>query len=649
MTFQKRKLHLTSFIWLLISHLSLSTGYSFEIDTTQTNLTFASDSEKVYYYSTRSLQTLAISLNKSLEYALMAWDIADSTGDSYLRAEALNRLGTVYYTYNHYSKAMDYLTEAVNIRVQLHDSVGLSASLVNIGVLYHTMGNLEKAIEYTQKSLNIREKLGLKNSQGAILNNLMVYYTLQGNFQEALMYGKRALDFYSRNSDGAGIADIYVNLGELYYKQNNFTKAYEYYRKAKQHARNIHDVSRIININNSMITVLLDEKRLKDAGLLIKETLPLAENYGELEGLTLLYEQLTRYYEFKQDYARACLFQEKYQVVKDSLQVRQQKDKILQQQAKFNAEFADQQIRTIKQKSLLQELKSENNKRYTSRVSVLFFFLVLLITVLYGFLRMIVKTEKELKQQNLILAETNSKLRQSEEHLQNIIRSKDKFFSIIAHDIINPFQPLLGLSELLVTDIDKLKDNEIKKYARLIHQSANRIFRLLEDLLQWTRSQTDKLTYKPQDFEIKKIIEDTIENCIEQAEKKKIKLAVDIDENLRAFGDIELFKATIRNLVSNAIKFTMPKGKVWITAKPVNSHIKVTVSDTGVGISKERIEKLFRIETISSTKGTDKEEGTGLGLLLCKEFVEKNKGEISVESEVEKGTIFHFTIPGSKE
>ncbi|NOY36808.1 MAG: tetratricopeptide repeat protein [Chlorobi bacterium] len=630
---------------LIISFASPVLGIAPEADSLMNRLSFASDSEKVSIYSQLSLLSLSSSLNESMIYAMEAKSIADSIGDIRLKAEAYNRLGTVYYTYNHFSRAMDYLLKALNLRMVLHDSVGMSASYVNIGVLYHSMGNIDKAIEFTQQALDIREKLGIHQKLGAILNNLLVYFTMQEKYQQALEYGNRALDFYLQRGIGGGMSDIYVNLGELYYKQKNLNKAYEFYRKAKQHAKNIHDISRIININTSLINVLLDKKDYSQTQDLINESIPLAENYGELEGLTLLYEQATRFYEARKKFQQAYKFQEKYGAVKDSLQVRQQKDKILRQQARFNAELANQQIRTIKQNGQLQKIRAENSNLFIFRTAILLFFLVLLIAVLFGFLRTVARAENELKEQNLILDSMNTRLHNSDLHLQSIIRSKDKFFSIIAHDIINPFQPLLGLSELLITDIDRLKDNEIKKYAGLIHESANRIFMLLEDLLQWTRAQTGKLSYKPVKLPLPDVTKEAIENCIEQAGIKKIHLTVAMDKNFQAYGDKELYKATIRNLVNNAIKFTPGKGKITISAKKINKDIEITVEDTGIGISSERIGKLFRIETISSTKGTQNEEGTGLGLLLCKEFVELNKGKIRVESKLGVGTAFHFTIP----
>lgn len=610
--------------------------------------TYVSDTERVSYYTKKSLDVMNYSLEKSLEYALRAKEIADSAGNAYLRAEALNRLGTVYYTYNHYQKAMRNFQESFSLRMSLNDSAGMAASLVNMGVLYHQMENYEKAIELTLRALELRKALGDNEKMGAILNNLFVYYTLRGEYQTAMDYGLKALKLYSKLNDGAGMSDIYVNMGELYYKQGNLKRAFDYYKKAKQHAENLHDPSRIININNSMITAYLDEKNFKSAGILIRENIPLAEKYEELEGLELLYEQIIRYNSLQGDFKNAVEYQLKLQAIQDSLKVRRQKDQILAQQARFEAELADQELRIIRQQKEYEELMTASNKKGILRASLLILFLFALSLVIYGFFRTYSSNEKMLKEKTDQLIATNKSLKESEEYLQQTITARDKFFSIIAHDIINPFQPLLGLSELLVTDLDKLSDQEIRKYSELIHQSASRIYRLLEDLFHWSRSQTDKLPYKPRFVSVNKIIQEELLNCKDQARQKKIKLIFEPEHSVDAYADPDLLKATLRNLLSNAIKFTPEKGNVKVQVKQSDNNIWISVIDNGVGIPESRIGNLFRVETLTTTKGTANEEGTGLGLLLCKEFVEKNHGTLKVNSEPGKGSAFHFSVPAGK-
>ena len=181
--------------------------------------------------------------------------------------------------------------------------------------------------------------------------------------------------------------------------------------------------------------------------------------------------------------------------------------------------------------------------------------------------------------------------------------------------------------------------------AEIIHNAALLTFDLLENLLQWARAQTGRLQYKPQKFILSQLVENTIKLTESQAMNKQLTLINNIPENMVVFTDLNLLKTLFRNLINNAIKYTQPGGKVSVEAIKIPGFVQVTVSDTGVGIPPQGIEKLFRIDTLYSTAGTNNEKGTGLGLILCKEFVELQGGTLWVESELDKGSKFIFTIP----
>ncbi len=246
-------------------------------------------------------------------------------------------------------------------------------------------------------------------------------------------------------------------------------------------------------------------------------------------------------------------------------------------------------------------------------------------------------------------------LQKNQKRLKELNATKDKFFSIIAHDLKTPFSTLLTLSELIINRIDKYDTEELKNLLKLIHEAASVGYTLLDNLLIWSRSQTGKIQLHLQYFQINEIIFDTISLQQTAAKNKQIKLYFDEDANenkQKVFADKNMIMTVLRNLVSNAIKFTKPGGRVVISKKRITEnnqkYLQITVADTGVGIQKEDIQKIFRIDLSHSTPGTANEQGTGLGLLLCKEFVEKNSGKIWVESEVNKGTKFYFTLPCCK-
>ena len=190
-----------------------------------------------------------------------------------------------------------------------------------------------------------------------------------------------------------------------------------------------------------------------------------------------------------------------------------------------------------------------------------------------------------------------------------------------------------------------MEEKRIKNFHQLIHNASKRGYNLLENLLEWSRSQTGRIKRIPSKFFVKNIINENINLLNSNAKKKNITLKSDVNDELTAFADINMLTTVIRNLVSNALKFTNSGGSVCIKATDIQEVVQIAVTDTGIGISDENIEKLFRIDVTHSTSGTENEAGTGLGLILCKEFVEKNHGQIWVESEKGSGSSFIFTLP----
>jgi len=230
--------------------------------------------------------------------------------------------------------------------------------------------------------------------------------------------------------------------------------------------------------------------------------------------------------------------------------------------------------------------------------------------------------------------------------LKDLNATKDKFFGIIAHDLKNPFSSLLGASEILTSYVDNLDIDNIKHISLLLNESAKRGYELLENLLEWSRSQTGNINFNPQKQNIADLITDNISNITAYFTDKNIELHSYVDHSIEAELDKDMFNTVLRNLLNNAIKFSRKGSSVSILAIQSDDQITITVKDTGIGIAEKDIDKLFRIDVQYTNIGTAQEKGTGLGLLLCKEFVEKHGGKIWVESVLGKGSEFKFTIPG---
>ena len=236
-------------------------------------------------------------------------------------------------------------------------------------------------------------------------------------------------------------------------------------------------------------------------------------------------------------------------------------------------------------------------------------------------------------------------LQESETKLKEANAAKDKFFSIIAHDLRNPFNAVIGFSNILREGIGELGADEISEYIGYINESALNAYTLLGNLLDWARSQTNSIQFEPEAINITEIVNATLVILSGEATKKNIAISSTVADDCVVRADSNMVSAVLRNLVSNAIKFTHPGGQVSIFSAMAGSCHEFTVEDNGIGIQEKDIDKLFRIDTKLYTKGTAEESGTGLGLILCKEFIEKNAGAIRVESEQGKGSRFIFTLP----
>ena len=231
------------------------------------------------------------------------------------------------------------------------------------------------------------------------------------------------------------------------------------------------------------------------------------------------------------------------------------------------------------------------------------------------------------------------------EQLRELNATKDKFFSIIAHDLISPFNAILGFSGTLLKEGRDLDIDSILQYTEVIYSAAQNTYKLLENLLNWARMQQGAIPFSPKAILFNGLVKSEIGNLKYNADQKNIELFNDTKGEVIITADEEMLRTVLRNLISNAIKFTPKGGKVNIDAQRKIDQIEITVSDTGIGIEREMIKKLFRIETSFTTRGTGNEKGSGLGLLLCKEFAEKHGGTISVESKFGYGSRFIFSIP----
>lgn len=236
-------------------------------------------------------------------------------------------------------------------------------------------------------------------------------------------------------------------------------------------------------------------------------------------------------------------------------------------------------------------------------------------------------------------------IKNQNEELIKLNASKDKFFSIIAHDLKSPFSAIIGLSDLLLDRIHANDTEGIESYAQFIHQSSKKALDLLLNLMEWSQIQTGRMRYYPEYFKIHELNEECLELLSCNAEQKNIIIQSHISPEIMVFADKVMISTVLRNLISNAIKYTRSEGTISISAEEREKEVIISIQDNGIGISPQESVELFQIDGVHSRPGTAKEKGTGLGLILCKEFLEKNNGKIWLESQENIGTTFSFSLP----
>jgi len=578
---------------------------------------------------------------KAIEYYNKSLIINRETGDITGIASCFNNIGIILIYQGDYPKALEYCQKALKIREKIGNKKEISISLINIGTIHKELGDCPKALEYFQKSLKMREELGDKWGISSCFSQIGDIYKDQEHHSKALDYYQKAFKIREELGDKSGISLSYTNIGNIYFYLADYPKALEYFRKS---------LTLSIEIGNKPIETLnykrlgslyLKQKTIKKAYYYGKRAYLLAEKIGEVKLLKESSEILAITSEAMGLYKDAYKYHVVFKTMNDSLYNEERIKKIsgLQYQHKYEKE--KQAAELIQQKK--DAVYAEETKRQKI-ISYSFISGFILMTLL---VLVILRSLLQKRKANLILAAQKKEIKTFAKELEIANKTKDKFFSIIAHDLKSPFNAIIGLSEVLFRKHQEFTEEKLKELLKMINSSSITAYQLLENLFTWARSQSGKIQYIPEKLSLKKVVSEVMDGCKGAANKKEIKLVTKMIENDIVFVDQNMIDTILRNLVFNAIKFTHKNGEVIVSSEKGkdNNLVYVSVDDNGVGIRKEKIKDLFRIDKNTTTKGTEEERGTGLGLLLCKEFVEKNGGKIWVESIVGKGSTFKFTLP----
>jgi len=519
-------------------------------------------------------------------------------------AYANNNIGDIYHRLENYTEAIVYVDKALKHFAEVNDSVGIAYAYNRKGEAYKGAKEWKMALESLYKAQNIRNKLSNKDMEAATWINIANCYFELHMLDSALIGYNKSIELlydineYERPSAHLGLGKYYFAIGNFYKAIENLNLAVEYSRKSKY---------------------------------------PLIE--------TEAYEYLEKIYLGRNKIGKAY----NYLKLASNLKALIEKEESIKRITKYEMEFAFKRQNELKEiEDLKQKAIFESDLLKQKLISYALIFMMLFVGIgimlVYRNFRFVKRTNAALYKINVELKEKELAIELQNIKLQEVNATKDKFFGIIAHDLINPFNGILGFSDLV---IDSIKNNEPEAgmYAGLLKKSADNGFKLLQNLLLWSRSQTGKITFVPEQLQVNDIISKALDTVKSSATLKQITLATSEIAEATVFADANMLETVLRNLATNAIKYTPVGGTVTISMAKNHNETVFTVTDTGVGISEKLINKLFDVSEKISTPGTNKEPGTGLGLILCKEFVEKHGGKIWAESELKKGSSFFFTIP----
>ncbi len=562
----------------------------------------------------------SIDINKALFYTKKALSIREKIKFKKGIATSLNVMGVINYYKGDYLTSIDYHLKALKIRLELGNDNNLAVSYNNISLVYLALEDYKTALQYLNKGLVLREKTKNQNGIAIIKGNIGEVYSRMGKYDTALEYLNDALkinqEIGSKKSEGA----IYLTLAKVYMQISNINKALKDYNFAFELYSSMGDKHGIAVAENGIAAIYQKEGKTELATKHAFFAFTFADSIKSLDNMASAANILQAEYYKQGNIKKAFHYLTIFKNVSDSLKITDKIKKLAK------TEF-DYKINEIKEKQNAEITKQQIFIKWLTITLLLGVIIIALI--IFGYVNKR-KINKQLNELNDKLKELNA--------------TKDRFFSIVAHDLRGPFHSLLAFSDALSNDIDELSIDEIKSFNADINKSLKKQFALLNDLLDWSRLQSEHYNLKLENIDIYNLINEIMDTLSLTAAQKEIKLINEVDKNIIVNADKNMIQLVLRNLISNSLKFSNVQGIIKVTSLLKEGNVEIKVSDNGVGIRSEDLDKIFHIDVHYTTQGTFKEKGTGLGLILCKEIIEKHDGEISISSELGKGTDISFTL-----
>ncbi len=561
--------------------------------------------------------------------------IAQSISDTSLTCILYNNIGTIYWGIADFDKALKFYYLSLSLRDSINDLEGKSLTLNNIGLVYSEWGKDDEAFNYYKRASEICNNIDYTFGTAYTYYNLGNHYFKKQNFDSAIVSYNLAIKNYEILDKIIGISICYEKLGNIYEIWGDYKSALSYYNKMLTIADSVNSLKNKVIAFYNIAHLNFSKGNFGDALMYTQKSISISKEQNYKNLCSKNYGLLADINRKTGDYKKALEYYIIANQYKDSIFNDEKSKQISRMEVVHKTAQKEQENFTLKKEHEKQLVRLKADKltiRFQNAVVIAIIFLLMLV---FAFTIIFYREKQKLKIAN---------------------DTKNKLFSIISHDLRGPLGNFKGLIDLLLID-EKANDPEkINSLLKLMQKTASSNYDLLENLLSWSGTKSGNLIYQPQKLNLDIIVDSVFEHNEYNAQIKSIQLISEIDEKVYVFADDLMLHTILRNLVSNAIKFTGENGTVVVkSTRILRKHekeknnkeniIEIMVSDNGVGIDQEVLPKILTDDEFYSTKGTDNENGTGLGLKLCREFVEKHKGKIRVESEPNRGSDFIFTIP----
>lgn len=588
------------------------------------------------YLNSASFYSIQGDYSTASRFVNLALGISYQISDSLQLAKCYNNLGTYSSALGRFDESYDYFSHAHRIAVESHQPLQQAISLHNMAEIFKELGQYERALDYLRLSAKISKNIDDKEGEPYTLDEKGDILIRQKKYDSAILVLDQSrkiakkLELTIYDLEGASL----LKIAKAYSLKGEYTKAESYYDSAARFFVNYGNEFGQAEGELGRGVLLLNQRKFTDAEKLILQA---GNKANELRAWTLeiqCYQKLSELYETTGDYKKSLSFYKQHQQLEDSLFSQGLQSKLLQNQIRFETESKEEQIKAL---TKLEELQKSEIKKQELITNILAIVVALTVILLFS----VYRSGQRRIRINKLLLEHQDEIKKRSVELEQLNQVKDKFFSIVSHDLRSPMNALSGVLDLM--NKDQITTEEFKMLSKELQVRFNHTRGLINNLLDWALLQMDKLKISEEKINMKELVDTNIA-MIESLQFKKLTIKNLIDRAVNTIGDKNMIHLVVRNLVTNAIKFSEAGNEIIVAAKDSGDFYTISVQDFGVGIAPEIQKILFDKTTGYSTRGTANEKGTGLGLILCKEFVERNGGKIWLESEEGKGSTFFFTI-----